>query len=414
MLLLGCFSAFGSIVAGYLLYASDNYSGIQVQNHLRGGVLTGLGICLTTAYFFFREKKYKNNTKSPIFLSLLLVTNGMLAYTSHVGGSLTHGQDFLTEPLTQIFPTRQVALKPAEEMLVYEDLIHTILDAKCLNCHNENKTKGDLLMTSYGNLLKSGKSGKPALIPGNPKESELLIRVHLPEDDDERMPPEGKPGLTTEEISLISLWIEVGAPQNQPLPEFLEDPAVAISFESLIPKVQQNQRRMLLEKEAFEEAASSLATLAEELNVHIERDPEAEGPFFRLRMKFPPRRFSNEELLALEPYFMNFSSVSLASADISDDELFFIAKMKNLQRLFIQKTRVDGSGLPYFHNHEHLETLSISFSPIHPGNIFHLLNIPNLKEVYVFGTPVKPEIIHALQAYRPDITFFLEEGPLFR
>lgn len=414
LLITGCLTAFVSAVAGYLLFASENYTGDTVQSHLNGGILTGLGICLSTACYFFLEKKTVPAARNPIFITLLLLTNLALAYTSHIGGSLTHGKDFLTEPLSQLLPSRAVPLKPQEELLIYEDVIHTILDSKCLNCHNDNKTKGDLLMTTHDQLLKSGKSGKVALVPGNPAESEMLVRVHLPVSDDERMPPEGKPGLSDEEIQLITFWIENGAEKELPIMQLLDDASIAPILQALLPKVQQAQQRMSLEREAFEQVAAELEILASKLSVRIERDPEAEGTSFRLRMNFPPKRFSNAELLELEPYFPYFSSVSLASADISDDELFFIAKMTNLERLFVQKTRIDGSGLPYFHTHQKLETLNISFTPLVPGNIFHLLDIPQLKQVYIFGTPVKLEIIQALQTYRPDITFHIEEGPLFQ
>ncbi|WP_245189655.1 c-type cytochrome domain-containing protein [Lunatimonas salinarum] len=414
LLIMGCLTAFGAAFAGYFLFISENYTGDTVYNHLYGGILTGVGICLTTTYYFYQKQNTPHAAKNPVFVGLLLLTNGALAYTSHIGGSLTHGQDFLTEPLSRLFPGSEVPLKPREELLVYEDVIHTILDSKCLNCHNDNKTKGDLLMTTHDQLLKAGKSGKIALIPGNPLESELLVRVHLPVSDDERMPPEGKPGLSEEEIQLITYWIENGAEKELPIMQLLNDPTIAPTLQALLPKVQQAQQRLSLEKEAFEEVAADLEKLALKLSVQIEQDTEAEGSFFRLRMNFPPKRFSNAELLELEPYFPYFSSVSLASADVSDDELFFIAKMANLQKLFVQKTRIDGSGLPYFHTHQKLETLNISFTPLVPGNIFHLLDIPQLKEVYIFGTPVKLDIIEALQTYRPDITFHIEEGPLFQ
>lgn len=413
LLVLGCVSSLAALLAGYFLYATEDYAGDLVRDHLWGGVLTGIGICLSTSfYFYFLDGKHTPGAQTA-FLSLILVTNLVLGYTSHVGGSLTHGQEFLTEPLSRVFPKKDLPVKPLEELLVYEDVIHTLLESKCLNCHNENKTKGGLLMTNYENLLKAGDSGKPSVIPGNPEESELLVRVHLPVSDDERMPPEGKPGLTSEEISLITYWIKHGAEKDKLVATIQDDSEISSNLSALLPKIQQTQQRLALEREEFEQMAKELSILAEKLQIQIEPDPESDKLSFRLRMKFPPRPFSNTELLELSPYFPYFSSVSLASADISDDELFFIGKMENLQRLFIQKTRVDGSGIPYLHSHAKLETLNISFTPLIPGNVFHLLEIPNLKKVYIFGTPVKPDIVSALQTYRPDIEFHMEEGPLF-
>ena len=57
--------------------------------------------------------------------------------------------------------------------------------------------------------LAAAESGEPAIVPGKPKESELLKRVSST-DDSVRMPPEGKP-LSAAEIEVLSNWIAGGA-----------------------------------------------------------------------------------------------------------------------------------------------------------------------------------------------------------
>lgn len=412
LLFLSCLSAAVAISAGYFLFATDDYSGDMVLNHLWGGIWTGVGISLSTAvYLIYLEKNSK--LLSYFFYMLLGVTTVFLGYTSHLGGSLTHGQEFITEPMTALFPPKGMPEKPMEEVLLYEDLISTILDSKCINCHNENKTKGGLLMTSHDNLLKAGESGKNAVIPGNSVESELMVRVHLPATDEDHMPPEGKPGLSDEEVRLLSFWIEGGAEKNIKIVDLLDHPEVGSEITLLLPKIRKTQQRLFVKKEKFEQVHQELLHLTEPLGIEIMPDKDSEELTFALRMTFPPKPFSTEELLKLEPYFSFFSSVSLASADITDDELFFISKMENLRHLFVQKTGITGTGLPYLHSLPQLETLNISFTPMIDGNALHLLEFPSLKKIYFFGTPVKKDVIAALQAYRPDLEFVLEEGPLF-
>ncbi|WP_234364163.1 c-type cytochrome domain-containing protein [Lunatibacter salilacus] len=412
LLFLSCVSSAIAVVAGYLLFATDDYSGDMVLNHLWGGIWTGVGICLSSAvYVLWLEKNSK--ILSYFFYTALGATTAFLGYTSHLGGSLTHGQDFISEPMTALFPPKGMPEKPLEEVLLYEDLIYTILDSKCINCHNENKTKGDLLMTSHDNLIKAGESGKNAVIPGNSAESELMVRVHLPSSDEDHMPPEGKPGFSAEELKLLTFWIDEGAEKNIKIVELLDHPEVGPEINILLPKIRKTQQRLFLEKEKFEQVYQELLKIAEPLGIEIMPDKDAEQLTFALRMTFPPKPFSTEELLKLEPYFSFFSSVSLASADITDDELFFISKMENLRHLFVQKTGITGTGLPYLHSLSQLETLNISFTPMIDGNALHLLEFPALKKIYFFGTPVKKEVIAALQAYRPDLEIVLEEGPLF-
>ncbi len=90
------------------------------------------------------------------------------------------------------------------------DAARKILETKCLSCHCPEKTKGELLLTTRQAVLAGGDSGA-ALEPGNPENSLLLQRVKLDEDDDDIMPPKGKP-LAAEEIAVLESWVKAGAP----------------------------------------------------------------------------------------------------------------------------------------------------------------------------------------------------------
>jgi hypothetical protein len=87
--------------------------------------------------------------------------------------------------------------------------VRVILEGKCLECHNPDKTKGKLLMTSREALLKGGESG-PTLVAGNPDKSELLKRLNLPKDHEDIMPPKGGP-LPAAEIDVLRRWVAEGA-----------------------------------------------------------------------------------------------------------------------------------------------------------------------------------------------------------
>ncbi|MFC4871528.1 c-type cytochrome domain-containing protein [Negadavirga shengliensis] len=408
---MACLTTFIAIVAGYLLYATEEYSGQLVKNHLVGGLLTGTGISITTAAYYYWEMV--SEKAGLFFWTALLFTNGALGYTSHLGGSLTHGQDYLTQPLASMFPgSTSVEIRPVEEMLLYEDVVTTIIDSKCASCHNENKTKGDLLLISHDHILKAGESGNPAVVPGDLEKSELMARILLPESDEDRMPPEGKPGLTKDEIDLLAYWIESGAPQELRLSD-IEDIEFKNSIDKLLPAIRKTQRRLALEKEAFEEMKVELKEIGTKINVQIVPDEEADGYYFGMKMKFPPSPISSKELLEIAPYSSYFSRISLASTNISDDELYHLGQMENLKRLVLQKTAIDGSGLPYLQQLPNLEELNLSFTPLKDGHALHLLNFPHLKKVYLFGTPVKKDIITAIQQHKPHLQVILEEGPYY-
>jgi mono/diheme cytochrome c family protein len=89
------------------------------------------------------------------------------------------------------------------------DEVRAIFEGKCLECHNPEKTKGKLLMTTREAFLKAGESGH-ALIGVAADQSELVKRLVLPKDHDDLMPPKGGP-LPAAEIDVIRRWVAEGA-----------------------------------------------------------------------------------------------------------------------------------------------------------------------------------------------------------
>ena len=53
----------------------------------------------------------------------------------------------------------------------------------------KKERKGGLRLDLESHAYKAGKSGFEAIIRGNSKDSEIITRIHLHEDDSEHMPP---------------------------------------------------------------------------------------------------------------------------------------------------------------------------------------------------------------------------------
>ncbi|NNE93774.1 MAG: DUF1549 domain-containing protein [Verrucomicrobiales bacterium] len=108
----------------------------------------------------------------------------------------------------------------------YLSEIKPLLKEKCYACHGVLKQKGGLRLDTVELILKGGKSG-PALVPGDPAGSSMVVRVSHA-DDDERMPQEAA-ALSSGQIERIRGWIAAGAPapENEK-PE--NDPADHWSF----------------------------------------------------------------------------------------------------------------------------------------------------------------------------------------
>src|SRR5437867_157231 len=102
------------------------------------------------------------------------------------------------------------ARKPKEEPGKVTERAMQLLYANCLVCHNAEKHKGGLQLTTRSAALKGGDDGA-VLVPGKPEQS-LLLKALSPEADP-HMPP--KKQLTTNQIELVRRWIAGGAAWNE-------------------------------------------------------------------------------------------------------------------------------------------------------------------------------------------------------
>lgn len=160
----------------------------------------------------------------------LLATLVLLVVTSHFGGSLTHGENYLGAPLKKWL--RQEAAIPASDglpasniasQLVFASIIQPIFNETCVSCHGEKKSKGKLRLDTPENIARGGESGD-AIVPNSAALSLIIKRIMLPPDDEDHMPPEGKRQPSADEIALLRWWIDAGASTDKTIAE-LNPPA---------------------------------------------------------------------------------------------------------------------------------------------------------------------------------------------
>lgn len=83
-----------------------------------------------------------------------------------------------------------------------------VLQEACFRCHGD-KEKGGLKLNSLEAAMRGGESEIPALVPGDPAASELILRLRS-DDEDLVMPPTGDP-LPEAQIAALEAWIRDGA-----------------------------------------------------------------------------------------------------------------------------------------------------------------------------------------------------------
>jgi hypothetical protein len=130
---------------GFFLSKEEGYTASLLTWHKYSGIVLSF---LCYGLWIIYQPVVKTRIFTPV-LSLSLV---VLLVTGHYGASLTHGEDYL-------FPNNkeETELVFTEDTPIFEAVIQPILKEKCYQCHNEQKTKGGLLMTTLAGLKKEGK-----------------------------------------------------------------------------------------------------------------------------------------------------------------------------------------------------------------------------------------------------------------
>ena len=373
-----------STIIGTLLAIPGGYDAELLLKHRQ----LGLGTSIATIWMLCAHRSKRRG--SGLFYSLsLLLCMGLLGATGHFGGSLTHGDDYLTAYLPEALggKTQAEPIDPGtpEDAALYDRVIQPILDAKCVACHNDTKSKGELRMDSFEALLIGGKKG-PTLIENNAAGSLMIERAQLPLDHKEHMPPEGKVQLSEAELEAISWWIDQGAPERMSLDTDLpSDESIAL-METALGFVIAEPMTPMLPWQAAVEASAPLHHLPQLRIQRVALDSPALDVFFE------PTTDSIDALVAqLAPIKANITLLDLGNTSFSDATLKEIGTFSNLEQLRLNNTSVTDDGIQQLANLRQLEKLSLYGTLISDAALQPLKKLPKLRQVITWNTDVSYE-----------------------
>lgn len=409
-------SSVAAVIAGYFLYRSGDYGGDLVKYHFWAGVSVSVTLiwCLHFRRQYAKTHRWRWRQLSRF---LLLVAGGLVVLAGHQGGSLTHGPDFITEPIQSAWHAKNLrektVLKNPASQLVFQDLLLPAFNRTCMKCHNAQNAKSDLDLSTIEAIQAGGKSLKPMLVSGNPEESELYKRVSLPPKHEEFMPPDGKPPLKAEEVVLLYHWIKAGATAEDSLGNLMQNDTLRLAMDSYLPELAENQLSRQAQRLERLKTGPKLARMAMDFGLEVRPDEDTDSAYYTLSMQFPPKIITDETLARLMPYRNYFSKISLVGADITDEGLYYIGQMSNLQNLILTKSCIKGDGLQYLTTLPKLEVINLSHTDLTDQNLLYLDQFPALKKAYVFNTYVTPDVLKVIDGHMKNASITLEEGDFY-
>jgi uncharacterized membrane protein/mono/diheme cytochrome c family protein len=388
LLLIGTLTAGLTVIMGLFLAKEDGYSGQVLTWHKWSGV----GI------FFMASLVYWGRSKAWYTARLAqlgaVVTVLFLIGAGHYGASLTHGDNFLFEPISRLEKPAPVALDKA---MVYADVIQPIFEQKCISCHNADKLKGQLNLATMDALLKGGKTGK-LFVAGKPDISLLMERIHLPMEEKKHMPPSGKTQLTPQEMTLLALWVKGNAEHKKKVIDLPATDSLRLLATTLFKPVDA--------VESFDFDAADEETVKSLNNDYRTVAPLAkESPALAVNL-YNKATYSPEKLAELSPINQQVVYLNLNKMPVKDPDLKRVAQFGNLQKLDLNFTDITGSGLSELAGLSKLKTLALSGTNVSYDVLQKQLgNLKSLQTISLWNTKLTPSQIAQLQQANKRIQF---------
>lgn len=432
------FTAASSVVAvifGFLLHHGrpGEYDADLVESHQWWGI--GFAGATVAALILKSWIEVAGGAGNWTYLLTLLSVGGVMTVASHDGGSLTHGKTFLTdeapnevrrvlnlipgnEPLPLLEEDddsesldgteseSEIEIIPFNEQVVYEQIIHPIFVQKCISCHGEEKQKGRLRMDSYEALVEGGKEGS-ALTPGDADDSNLVFRIHLPEDDDEHMPPEGKPQIEAHELVLLEWWINNGASPTAKSGELEVSEQVIKAVNQLVPpELREAQRKAEEAAEAQQlndrnAATAQVELLAKEFPAAISFETGSSSDLVFTAVNHR-NDFGDEELGRLAPVINQVVSLDLSGTKVSDEGIKILENAANLETIKLSGTEISDQSIPILVSILNLKSLNLYDTAVTNEGVSELSVMPNLRRIYLWQTQVDEQGAETLRAQMPN------------
>ena len=396
LLLIGVISCGITVIMGLFLSREEGYTNNALAWHKWAGI----------SVFFVASIIYtcRNSTwyRAPVAKSGAIITTLCLIFAGHFGAALTHGDNFIWQPVL----TLSHPVVPLGEALVFDHVIQPILEKKCTGCHNPDKLKGKLILTDSASILKGGKTGE-VFVSGKPELSLLLQRIHLPMEDKKHMPPSGKTQLTSEEIELLHLWIKADATFNTKVIALPARDSLRILATAFL-KPEETVEEIFDFPAANEQTLKKLNT-----NYRVVSLLAKESPALTVNI-YNRDAFTTQTLDELRDVKFQIVSLELNKMPVKNADLKNVARFENLRRLNLNFTDITGKGLEALISLKHLKSLSLSGTKVNYGDLRQYIpSFKSLNTIAIWDTELSISEIQQLQSANKHIQFlagFKDDG----
>ncbi len=400
--LLSAISAVCSASSGYLLSLGGGYEEEILNQHKISGIV--LAVISTMCYLLYAVPlNIIKKAVQPIRYIFIVGVGVVLVITGHGGGSLTHGSTYLTEfsPLSSSSQTlgenndqQNTRITSLDSADIFDHAVMPILQSKCVSCHNKEKQKGGLLLTSYEDIMAGGKT-REGVIPGNLSTSEIFRRITLPKDHKEFMPTDGKKPLTENQVAILEWWIETGAHRKMMIANLNPNKKMQDVFGDFF---QIGQDAILSYKAEAAEQDDIAALIKEGFQVYAVNQSNN-----LLEIKYNGTSNDKPNLELLTSVKDQLVWLQLTNCNIEDSDLKVIGELSNLYKLNLNRTKITDKGINELSALSKLEYLNLYGTAITDSSVIALQQFQSLKKLYVWETAGDTTRMDSLPKIKKDL-----------
>jgi uncharacterized membrane protein/mono/diheme cytochrome c family protein len=379
----GMLSAVASCISGFLLSKSDDYDEALISKHQ----WLGISVAVTAIIAYYLQKKNNKQVKW-----VMLIMSLLIIITGHLGGSITHGSDYLTKALLsgndKAGGIKRKPIPNVQEAVVYTDVIKPILESRCYGCHGPNKQKGKLRLDEPDFILKGGKDGK-IVVAGKADESNLIERILLPKENEDHMPPKEKSQLSKQDIELLNWWVNGGADFNKKVKELSQTEKIKPALLALqTGEVQEKVSAGDIPEQVVEKADDKVIQQLKQRGIAIL--PVAQNSNYLSANFVAVDSVTEKDLQLLDPIKKQLIWLKLGNVNIADANLATVAQLTMLTRLYLERTLITDKGISQLKTLSQLQYINLVGTPVTAKGILELKTLKNIRQIYLYQTSITP------------------------
>lgn len=377
-------SAITAAFAGWFLAGEGGYTEDLLFWHRWLGI--ALAVVLFIGAVIALTPRWASVVVRFVVLALAL---GLMTVAGHLGGTMTHGETYLTRYappfIANLIGPGEEADSPtpveANEVGNDSQIVLAMLEARCYECHGASKQKGRLRLDTPDGI-------GTVVTAGDPSASELFRRISLRHDDFDIMPPEGEP-IGDNDVLAVMRWIRDGAEMNP-----AEAPAVpapnadaSLTSEWIEPSVP-----VVSESEIIASMRAGLGAFVTELP----------GGELVIDLSLGSEPLDVAMFAELAPIAPRVVDLSLAGRRITGEmgEVTF----ERLERLKLERSDADDVFVrAMLERLPRLKELNLHSTPVTDGVLSTIEASPTLERIVLFGTDVTAAAIDSLRTRRPEL-----------